>query len=85
MSLFRVSCDNVLGKHRSPEYESVVKELFPAYQAIGARMSIKRHFLISHLDYFPANCGDYSEEQGDHFICIKVVGTSQCYRIIVGV
>ena len=30
-------------------------------------MSIKMHFLQSHLDYFPKNCGDYSEEQGERF------------------
>ena len=30
-------------------------------------MSIKIHFLNAHLDYFPDNCGDYSEEQGERF------------------
>ena len=30
-------------------------------------MSTKMHFLNSHLDYFPKNCGDYSEEQGERF------------------
>ena len=25
------------------------------------------HFLQSHLDYFPENCGNYSEEQGERF------------------
>ena len=30
-------------------------------------MSIKMHFLSSHLDYFPDNCGDLSEEQGERF------------------
>ena len=30
-------------------------------------MSVKMHFLSSHLDYFPENCGDYSEEQGERF------------------
>ena len=38
-----------------------------SYHKIGARMSIKMHFLNSHLDYFPNNCGDYSEEQGERF------------------
>ena len=27
-------------------------------------MSIKVHYLQSHLDNFPNNCGDYSDEQG---------------------
>jgi hypothetical protein len=30
-------------------------------------MSVKMHFLNSHLDYFPDNCGDYSEEQIKRF------------------
>ena len=31
-------------------------------------MSVKMHFLRSHLDYFPYNCGDYSEEQREREI-----------------
>lgn len=30
-------------------------------------MSVKMLFLSSHLDYFPENCGDFSEEQGERF------------------
>ena len=30
-------------------------------------MSLKVHFLHSHLDYFPENLGAYSEEQGERF------------------
>ena len=37
------------------------------FRILGSRMSIKMHFLNSHLDYFPSNCGDYSEEQGERF------------------
>ena len=37
------------------------------FQARGARMSIKLHYLFSHLDYFPENFGDVSEEQGERF------------------
>ena len=28
-------------------------------------MSVKMHFLCLHLDYFPANSGNYSDEQGE--------------------
>ena len=28
-------------------------------------MSMKIHFLCSQLDYFPDNCGNYNEEQGE--------------------
>ncbi|KDR15402.1 hypothetical protein L798_08266, partial [Zootermopsis nevadensis] len=30
-------------------------------------MSFKMHFLHSHLDLFPSNCGDLSDEHGEHF------------------
>ena len=30
-------------------------------------MSIKVHFLFSHLDKFPDNLGDHSDEQGERF------------------
>lgn len=49
---------NFLGNHRSPEYVKVVDELMDSFQQLGARMSVKMHFLRSHLDYFPDNCGD---------------------------
>ncbi|GFU49023.1 uncharacterized protein TNCV_2333161 [Trichonephila clavipes] len=34
---------------------------------LGCNMSIKIHFLHSHLDRFPQNLGDFSEEQGERF------------------
>ena len=37
------------------------------YRLIGGRMSLKLHFLSSHLDFFPENMGDFSEEQGERF------------------
>ena len=37
------------------------------FRQIDARMSVKMHFLRSHLDYFLENWGDVSEEQGERF------------------
>ena len=37
------------------------------FQALDSRMSIKLCYLFSHLDYFPENLGDVSEEQGKRF------------------
>ncbi len=58
---------NFLGNKRSSQYQKTVDELLENLHKLGARMSIKMHFLHSHLDYFPENCGDYSEEQGERF------------------
>ena len=30
-------------------------------------MNLNLHFLHSHLEYFPNNLGDYSEERGERF------------------
>ena len=38
-----------------------------AFQKLGCRMSLKIHFLHSHLDFFPENMGDVSDEHGERF------------------
>jgi hypothetical protein len=37
------------------------------FKLLGCNMSLKFHFLVSHLDYFPPNLGAVSEEQGERF------------------
>ena len=34
---------------------------------MGCRMSLKIHFLHSHLDFFSPNLGDVSDEHGERF------------------
>ena len=58
---------NFLGKNRCEEYEKEVDVLLKNFQKLGARMSVKIHFLRSNLDYFPQNCGDLNEEQRERF------------------
>ena len=55
---FKSIVTNFLGNRRSLEYEQFVEKLLHSFQHLGAHMSIKMHFLSSHLDYFPDNCGD---------------------------
>ena len=45
----------------------LIEELLQSFKAVGACMSINIHFLSSHFDYYPDNCGDLSEEQGERF------------------
>ena len=47
--------------------KELVKKLIKSYQNIGCRMSVKLHFLCSHLDFFQENFGDFSEEHGKRF------------------
>ena len=46
---------NFLGNHRHEQYADMVDDLLKAYEQLGARMSLKMHFLHSHLDFFPPN------------------------------
>ena len=64
---------NDLGNHRRVEYENEIKELLKSFRNSRQWMSVKLHFLWSHLDNFPKNCGDFSEKEGKLFhqdICI---------------
>ena len=58
---------NFLGNHRVGEYEKEIEELLKSFRQLRARISVKLHFLQSHLDYFPNNCRDLSEELGECF------------------
>ena len=58
---------NFLGNKRADNYIELVEELLLSLQDLGCRMSIKVHYLHSHLSEFPANLGDVSEEQGERF------------------
>ncbi|ESN97698.1 hypothetical protein HELRODRAFT_177753 [Helobdella robusta] len=58
---------NFLGNHRSEDYVNLVENFIMAYQNMGCRMSLKIHFLHSHLSFFPANLGAVSDEQGERF------------------
>lgn len=59
--------ENFLGNHRSNDYKTIVKELLENYKALGCNMSLKIHFLHSHLDFFPPNLGAVSDEHGERF------------------
>lgn len=60
-------CNNFLGNYRSDDYVVVVQEFLTAYAEMGCNMSIKVHYLHSHLDFFPDNLGLFSDEQGERF------------------
>ena len=38
-----------------------------SFKAMNCNMSLKVHFLHSHLDFFPENLGDVSDEHGERF------------------
>ena len=58
---------NFLGKRKDENYVKLVDDMLSSFKSLGCNMSIKVHYLHSHLDRFPKNLGDMSEEQGERF------------------
>lgn len=58
---------NFLGNRKADNYNQVVNEMLDNFRSLGCNMSVKLHYLHSHLDRFPENLGDFSEEQGERF------------------
>jgi len=58
---------NFLNNTKSPNYKELVRNLYCAFQKLGCNMSVKIHFLHSHLYYFPENLTAMSEEQSERF------------------
>ena len=56
-----------LENKKDDNYKEIVDELLLSLRGLWCRMSIKLHYLHSHLDMFPDNLGDVSEEQGEKF------------------
>ena len=50
--------EEFLGNHRRHDYAMVVSNLIESYKKLGCRMSLKLHFLHSHLDFFRDNLGN---------------------------
>ena len=58
---------NFLSNKRADNYIELMEKLLFSVQDLGCRMSIKVHYLHSHLREFRANLDDVSEEQGERF------------------
>ena len=54
-----------LGNNRSPNYEKLITDMLKNYKDLGCSMSLKIHFLESHLNLFPENMGAVSNEHGE--------------------
>jgi len=89
---FKSVVKSFLGNCKAPNYREIVGELLQSYQDMGCNMSLKIHFLYSHLDFFPDNLGAVSDEHGEHFhqdISALKRGTrdrgvQECFLITVG-
>ena len=64
------SVDCICPSFEKPSWKSQgtnLSNLITNFRNLGCHMSIKVHYLDSHLDRFPENLGDFSEERGKRF------------------
>ena len=64
---FKKVCTDFLGCHHSENFRDVIGEMLNTYKTLGCKMSLKVHFLDSHLDFFHKNMSDVSNEHGERF------------------
>ncbi|KAJ4435146.1 hypothetical protein ANN_23722 [Periplaneta americana] len=64
---FKSVCSSFLGNEKAENYEDLVRDMVKCFRVIGCNMSLKLHFLDSHLDFFPQNLGAVSDEHGERF------------------
>ena len=56
-----------------------VAELLMAYKEMGCCISLKMHFLHSHLEFFPENLGAVGDEPGEKF-CQDIQSMEKRYK-----
>lgn len=59
--------EKFLGNVKAPNYVEIVENFLKKYEAIGALMNLKMHFLKCHLHEFEENLGAYSDQHGERF------------------
>ena len=64
---FEKVSNGFLGNFKAANFRELVLDLVDSYEQLECNMSLKMHFLFSHLNFFPLNCGGMSDEHGDRF------------------
>jgi hypothetical protein len=64
---FEAACLNFLGNVKAENYKELVEDLLNAQQTVGCNLSLKIHFLRSHLHFFPPHLSTVSYEHGESF------------------
>jgi len=65
---FCLVSNNFLGNIRAENYNELIEDMLSLYHKIGCNMSLKICMLHSHLDFFPDDCGMFSDEHSELFI-----------------
>ena len=55
------------GNVKSRKWKKQISKMVHSFKKLEYLMSLKLHFIDSHVKYFPENVGDYGEEQSERF------------------
>jgi len=64
LQFFEKVSNGFLGNLKAAYFRELVQDLVDSNEQLGCNTS---HFLFSHLDFFPLNCGDMSNEHVERF------------------
>ena len=56
---------NFLGNNKARNYAELVNNMLTVFRNQGCNMSVKMHYLFSHMDWLHENLGSMSNEQGE--------------------
>ena len=59
--------EKFLGNVKSPECKKQFSRIIYSFKKLKCLMSLMLHFIVSNVEYFPENLGDYCEKQGGRF------------------
>ena len=58
---------NFQERHKTTNCKQNADQMLQSHKEMGARISLTMHFLHSHLEFFPENNGDVSDEHAKRF------------------
>jgi hypothetical protein len=66
--VLKVTVNNFLGKYKAPNYRTPPENMIQTFRNMECNMSLKLHFLHSHLGLSPRNLGNISDYHGETFL-----------------
>ena len=61
---FVLVSENFIGNRNADNWQELVADMSSKFKDLDAERRIKIQYILSHLDGFPENIGDQSEERG---------------------
>ena len=70
-NVFRDVVLKFLGNQKDPNFKRIVRKMLTKFKDLGCSMSLKVHFLASHLDCYPENLELLAKSKGKDFTKIS--------------